>query len=55
MEVANEPGRFLAYKIWADKAVIDAHTVTPQIKAAGVKLATVLGKPFTQIFLNGLT
>ncbi len=55
MEVTDEPGRFLTYEIWRDKAAIDAHMVTPQIKAAGAKLATVLGKPFTQIFLNGLT
>ncbi len=55
MEVTDEPGRFLTYEIWANKAAIDAHMVTPQIKAAGAKLGPVLAKPFTQIFLNGLT
>ena len=54
MEVIAEPGRFLTFERWTNKAALDAHMVTPQIKAIVPKLEPILAKPFTQIFLNGL-
>ena len=54
MEVQTEPGRFLTYEIWTDRPALDAHMKTPQIKAATPKLGQLLGKPFTQTFLNDL-
>ena len=50
MEVIGEPGRFLTFERWTDKAALDAHMVTPDIKAIVPKLEPVLAKPFTQIF-----
>ena len=55
MEVIAEPGRFLTFERWTNKAALEAHMVTPQIKAIVPKLEPILAKPFTQIFLNGLT
>lgn len=55
MEVISEPGRFLTFERWTNKAALEAHMVTPAIKAIVPKLEPVLAKPFTQIFLNGLT
>lgn len=55
MEVIAEPGRFLTFERWTNKAALEAHMVTPQIKAIVPKLEPLLAKPFTQIFLNGLT
>jgi quinol monooxygenase YgiN len=55
MEVIAEPGRFLTFERWTSKAALEAHMVTPQIKAIVPKLEPLLAKPFTQIFLNGLT
>jgi quinol monooxygenase YgiN len=55
MEVISEPGRFLTFERWTHKKALEAHMVTPQIKAIVPKLEPVLAKPFTQIFLNGLT
>jgi quinol monooxygenase YgiN len=55
MEVISEPGRFLTFERWTNKKALEAHMVTPQIKAIVPKLEPVLAKPFTQIFLNGLT
>jgi quinol monooxygenase YgiN len=52
MEVIGEPGRFLTFERWTDKAALDAHMVTPDIKAIVPKLEPVLAKPFTQIFLG---
>jgi len=54
-EVISEPGRFLTFERWTNKAALDAHMVTPAIKAIVPKLEPILAKPFTQIFLNGLT
>jgi len=54
MEVIAEPGRFLTFERWTNKAALEAHMVTPQIKAIVPKLEAILAKPFTQIFLNGL-
>jgi quinol monooxygenase YgiN len=54
MEVIAEPGRFLTFERWTNKAALDAHMVTPQIKVIVPKLEPILAKPFTQIFLNGL-
>jgi quinol monooxygenase YgiN len=55
MEVIAEPGRFLTFERWTDKAALEAHMVTPQIKAIVPKLEPFLARPFAQIFLNGLT
>ena len=54
MEVISEPGRFLTFERWTDKAALEGHMVTPAIKAIVPKLEPLLAKPFTQIFLNGL-
>jgi quinol monooxygenase YgiN len=53
MEVISEPGRFLTFERWTNKAALEAHMVTPAIKAIVPKLEPVLAKPFTQIFLEG--
>lgn len=53
MEVISEPGRFLTFERWTNRAALDAHMVTPQIKAIVPKLEPLLAKPFTQIFLSG--
>jgi quinol monooxygenase YgiN len=55
LEVVGEPGRFLTFERWTDKAALDAHMVTPEIKAIVPKLEPVLAKPFTQLFLNART
>ena len=55
MEVIAEPGRFLTYERWTDKAALDAHMVTPDIKEIFPKLQPILAKPVTQIFLDGRT
>ena len=55
MKVIGEPGRFLTFERWTDKAALDAHMVTPDIKAIVPKLEPVLAKPFTQIFLGALS
>ena len=48
MEVIGEPGRFLTFERWKDKAA-------PDIKAIVPKLEPVLAKPFTQLFLDART
>jgi quinol monooxygenase YgiN len=55
MEVISEPGRFLTFERWTDKAALEAHMVTPEIKAIVPKLEPVLAKPFTQLFLDART
>ena len=55
MEVIGEPGRFLTFERWTNKAALEAHMVTPDIKAIVPKLEPVLAKPFTQIFLDART
>lgn len=55
MEVIGEPGRFLTFERWTDKAALDGHMVTPEIKAIVPKLDPVLAKPFTQLFLDART
>jgi quinol monooxygenase YgiN len=55
MEVIGEPGRFLTFERWKDKAALDAHMVTPDIKAIVPKLEPILAKPFTQLFLDART
>ena len=52
MEVIGEPGRFLTFEKWTNKAALDGHMVTPEIKAIVPKLEPVLAKPFTQLFLD---
>ena len=53
MEVIGEPGRFLTYERWTNKAALDAHMVTKEIKEIFPKLEPLLAKPVTQIFLDG--
>ena len=53
MEVIAEPGRFLTYERWTNKAALDAHMVTPDIKEIVPKLQPILAKPVSQIFLDG--
>lgn len=55
LEVQSEPGRFLTFETWADKAAIDAHMKTPHIQEIGPKLTPILAKPFTQIFMNAVS
>ena len=55
MEVIGEPGRFLTYERWTDKAALDAHMVTPDIKEIVPKLEPILARPVSQIFLDGRT
>ncbi len=55
MEVIAEPGRFLTYERWTNKAALDAHMVTPDIKEVVPKLQPILSKPVSQIFLDGRT
>ena len=55
LEVIGEPGRFLTFERWTDKAALDGHMVTPEIKAIVPKLEPVLAKPFTQLFLEART
>lgn len=52
LEVQSEPGRFLTFERWVDKAALDVHMTTPQIKEIVPKLEPVLAKPFTQLFLD---
>ena len=55
MEVIAEPGRFLTYERWTNKAALDAHMVTPDIKEIVPKLQPILAKPVAQISLDGRT
>src|SRR5271155_4671406 len=55
LEVIGEPARFLTFERWTDKAALQAHMVTPEIKAIVPKLEPVLAKPFTQLFLEART
>jgi quinol monooxygenase YgiN len=55
MEVISEPGRFLTWERWTNKAALDAHMVTPDIKEIVPKLQPILEKPVSQIFLDGRT
>lgn len=55
LEVIGEPGRFLTFERWSDKAALQAHMGTPEIKAIVPKLEPVLAKPFTQLFLEART
>jgi quinol monooxygenase YgiN len=53
MEAIAEPGRFLTYERWTNKAALDAHMVTKDIKEIVPKLEPILAKPVSQIFLDG--
>jgi quinol monooxygenase YgiN len=55
MEVIAEPGRFLTYERWTNKAALDAHMTTPDIKEVVPKIQPLLTKPISQIFLDGRT
>ena len=55
LEVHGEPGRFLTFERWTDKAALEVHMTTPHLKELVPKLDTVLAKPFTQLFLSALT
>ncbi len=52
MEVQAEPGRFMTFERWTDKAAADVHMTTQEIAALVPKLGEVLAAPFTQIFLG---
>ena len=52
LEDQKQPGRFLTFETWADRASLDAHMKTPAIQAAGPKLQPILAAPFTQQFLS---
>ena len=52
LEVQTEPGRFLTFERWSDKAALEVHMTTPAIKEIVPKLGPVLAKPFTQLFLD---
>jgi quinol monooxygenase YgiN len=52
LEVQSEPGRFLTFERWANKAALDVHMTTPEIQAIVPKLEPVLAKPFSQLFLD---
>ena len=47
MEVIGEPGRFLTFERWTDKAALGVHMTTPHIKEIVPKLEPLLAKPFT--------
>jgi quinol monooxygenase YgiN len=55
LEVHGEPGRFLTFERWTDKAALEVHMTTPHLKELVPKLDSVLAKPFTQLFLSALT
>jgi quinol monooxygenase YgiN len=55
LEVHSEPGRFLTFERWTDKAALEVHMTTPHLKELVPKLDNVLAKPFTQLFLSALT
>jgi len=55
LEDRETPGRFLTYEVWTNSAALAAHMVTPEIKAAGPKLADILAQPFTQAKLKVLS
>ena len=55
LEDREKPGRFLTYEVWTNSAVLAAHMVTPEIKAAGSKLVDNLVQPFTQAKLKVLS
>ncbi len=55
LEDREMPGRFLTYEVWTNPAALAAHMVTPEIKAAGPKLADILSQPFTQAKLKVLS
>lgn len=52
LEVHGEPGRFLTWERWTDKAALEVHMTTPDIAALVPKLQMVLAEPFTQIFMG---
>ena len=55
LEVIGEPGRFLTFERWTNKAALEGHMHTPAIKEIVPKLTPVLAKPFTQLFLDART
>jgi quinol monooxygenase YgiN len=54
LEVQSEPGRFLTFERWTDKAALEVHMTTPHLKELVPKLDNVLAKPFTQLFMSAL-
>ena len=45
LEDPAKPGQLYTFEIWTDKAALDAHMATPEIKALGPKLQNILAKP----------
>ena len=54
LEVESEPGRFLTYEIWSDKAALQAHMTSPNVKETLPKLGPILAKPPIQTFLGAV-
>src|SRR5258708_12110776 len=52
MEVIGEPGRFLTFERWTDKAALEGHMFTPEFKTIMPKLNPVLPNPFPQPSLH---
>jgi quinol monooxygenase YgiN len=55
LEIQGDPGHFMTYEVWTNRAALDAHMKTPALTALGPKLSAMLAKPFTQLFLDALT
>ena len=55
LEDNAQKGRFLTFETWTGTAALDAHMVTPEIKAVAPKLGVMLEKPFTQIKMSMLS
>ena len=55
LEVAGEPGHFLTFEVWVDKAALQGHMTTSHVKAAIPKIIPTLVKPFTQKFMAALS
>ena len=46
-EDAKHVGRFVTYETWRDQAALDAHMVSPTMRAAGPQLPALLAEPIT--------
>ena len=51
-EDMNQPGRFMTYERWRDRAAGDAHMATPLINSLLPQRPEILGAEFTQDFLQ---
>ena len=46
-EDMNQPGRFMIYECWRDRAAADAHMATPLMNSLLPQLPEILGAEFT--------